>query len=223
MLLLRALPFGDRRTALNRNTTIVVSVLTILLMFGNAWQAWTIQDLRADLEVAEGQVNAVKMRVAAAMGPSAIEQGKRQQKGTPKTSGDEQPEPNDRRPSRDQAVKVGGVPTAAGSAVSAEAQVERRGHLRDAVLNKMLDRVAQIAQERGWDEGVAADAMDILEDSVAATAEVRVAMDAGHYTVTEAKDEVLRIKDDAAFALEDALGPEEHQFLQEALWAKSGR
>lgn len=218
----------NRRAALNRNTTIVVSVVIILLMFGNAWQAWTIQDLRADLKVAEGQITAVKMRVAAAMGPAAMEQGQRKGKAKAKTrtAGNAVPQQRD-RPRRGQAAQVGGAPAPVGSPLSPEEVVERRdelrGHLRDAVLNKMLDRVAEVAQERGWEEGATADAMSILEDSVAATAEVRFAKDAGDYTSDEAKDEVLRIKDDAAFALEDALGTDEHQFLQERLWSKGGR
>ncbi len=197
-------------------------------MFGNAWQAWTIHDLRSDLDAAEKQINGAKLRMAAALGTSGVQDKLRQRKTDGPAKAKTKPRRKDGAPRAANRGRLPGGPAGQpGSALSAEATVDQReqlrGRLRDAVHNKMIDAIGDVAIERGWDEGTAAEAILILEDSLTATAEVRVAMEQGDYTAAESKEEVARIKDDTSLSLEDLLGPDEHHYLQERLWSKDGR
>ena len=103
----------------------------------------------------------------------------------------------------------------------AGANRERLSEMRDQVRGQALERLVTLVQntgtERGWDEATVDDAAAILEDSWTQTNDIRESMRNREMEPTEARTEMVKIREEANSELTELLGEAEHAALRDAM------
>jgi len=193
--------------------TMVLGTLLGLSILGNLWQFWSNTDLQ--VQVARLSVSAEAAPVAADLDAdrSAARDPRRGAKG------DKTERVATRRASKE--ARGPREATDPRNALGAEQQPGGdyarssvlRDKIRDNLREGMLDAVALTAQERGWDEVLAADAAMLIEGSFLDQAAVREAIREGDLDFNDGRSEMVIIREAANDQLVELLGDAEHAEL----------
>jgi hypothetical protein len=181
-----------------------LSVIVILLMATNLW-SWTAhRALRSELTAQEAKMQKL-LKVAKAQKAQAISPTAKIVKA---------------RANRGDSIRR--KKGKGGRTAGASDKRELRDRHRDDVLDDTLDVVAELAEERGWSDDVAADVMAVFEETSGLLSSVRDDVGAGELSMEDGREEMTAIKDGVGDELADILGPDEYRVFRERIWG-SGR